>query len=71
MLEWTYHYSRNEVHIERTWTGHGSTSDQTGVNAALLVLGSPMRYSRVGVRKKVSGRFMDVDPGAARINRRR
>lgn len=28
------------------WIGHGSVSDQTGVNAALRALGSSMRYSR-------------------------
>ena len=71
MLAWTYRPSTGEIRITGTWTGHGSTSDQTGVNSALMALGSPLRFSRIGVRKKVMGKYRDVDPGAARINRRR
>lgn len=32
--------------IKETWTGWGSVSDQSGMNAALWALGSNMRYSR-------------------------
>lgn len=68
MLEWTYHWKSDAIRITGTWTGRGSTSDQTGVNSALRALGSDLYYTRVGVRKKVGGKFRDVDPGAARIN---
>ena len=68
MLEWNYYPAAKRVEMLGTWTGIGSTSDQTGVNSALMALGSPLRYSRVGVRKKVGGRLTDVDPSAARIN---
>ena len=46
MLEWKYVPSTGQATITGTWTGWGSVSDQTGVNAALSELGSPMRYSR-------------------------
>src|SRR6266545_4236220 len=48
MLEWHYDMSTfpTTMTITGTWTGLGSVSDQTGVNAALRALGSPMRYSR-------------------------
>lgn len=39
--------------------GHGSVSDQSGINAALWALGSSMRYSR------------DIRGGGPRVNRRR
>lgn len=43
MLRWRY---TDPIIIEGWWVGWGSVSDQTGVNAALRALGSPMRYSR-------------------------
>lgn len=45
MLRWRYTLG-GAVEITGTWTGWGSVSDQTGVNAALDALGSRMRYSR-------------------------
>lgn len=69
MLEWNYYPAVKRVEMIGTWTGIGSASDQTGVNSALMALGSPLRYSRIGV---TSGRHRTItDPGAARINRRR
>lgn len=56
MLRWEYHPGHGEYNIIGTWTGWGSVSDQTGVNAALSELGSRMRYSR------------DQRGGGARIN---
>jgi hypothetical protein len=56
MLRWRYSYPSREVQIIGTWTGWGSVSDQTGVNAALSALGSTMRYSR------------DIRGGGPRIN---
>ena len=55
MLEWKID-DRNQVVITGWWKGWGSVSDQTGVNAALHELGSPMRYSR------------DKRGGGARVN---
>lgn len=45
MLEWEVS-NMGVITITGTWTGHGSVSDQQGVNAALRALGSRMRYSR-------------------------
>jgi len=44
MLEWVW--DEREAQITGWWVGHGSVSDQTGVNAALDALGSPLRYHR-------------------------
>lgn len=44
MLEWQW--DEREAQITGWWIGHGSVSDQQGVNAALSALGSPMRYYR-------------------------
>lgn len=44
MLEWIW--DAREAQITGWWVGHGSVSDQQGVNAALSALGSPMRYYR-------------------------
>jgi hypothetical protein len=41
MLQWDLNKD-----ILGTWTGWGSVSDQTGVNAALDAIGSNLRYSR-------------------------
>lgn len=49
MLAWRYEPRTDgsvHVNVTGTWTGYGSVSDQTGVNAALWALGSPLRYSR-------------------------
>ena len=46
MLEWHYKPSTGDVQITGWWIGHGSVSDQQGVNAALSALGSNKRYSR-------------------------
>lgn len=63
MLEWTLvrniHGVPSEPKITGTWTGWGSVSDQTGVNAALRTLGSNLRYSR------------DTKGGGPRVNPRR
>lgn len=63
MLEWEID-NRGVTTITGTWTGWGSVSDQTGVNAALRVLGSSMRYSRDarGGGPRINPRFMA--PGA-------
>jgi hypothetical protein len=59
MLRWSYDFTSGQVTIIGTWTGHGSVSDQTGVNSALWALGSSLRYSR------------DQRGGGPRINPRR
>lgn len=47
MLEWHYHPNQHPpVTITGWWVGHGSVSDQQGVNAALKALGSEKRYYR-------------------------
>jgi hypothetical protein len=49
MLEWRItltHGGHAAANITGWWIGHGSVSDQTGVNAALKVLGSTLRYHR-------------------------
>lgn len=47
MLEWAYHPNQHpRVVITGWWVGHGSVSDQGGVNAALDALGSTLRYHR-------------------------
>ncbi len=46
MLEWHYDLTNMSIPITGAWTGWGSVSDQTGVNAALWALGSKLRYSR-------------------------
>lgn len=42
MLKWRW----EPLEILESWTGYGSVSDQTGVNAALDALGSRLHYSR-------------------------
>lgn len=61
MLEWRYDLTKLPagITITGTWTGWGSVSDQTGVNAALRALGSTMRYAR------------DTRGGGPRVNPRR
>jgi hypothetical protein len=50
MLEWTYQLHAGDspmtITVTETWTGHGSVSDQTGVNGALDALGSRLHYYR-------------------------
>jgi len=58
MLRWRYVPASGDITIEGTWTGWGSVSDQTGVNAALHALGSNLRYSR------------DTKGGGPRVNPR-
>lgn len=50
MLEWEYGRRTLPITIKVTgwWSGHGSASDQTGVNATLRALDSKLRYSRKG-----------------------
>lgn len=54
MLEWSY--SGTDIKITGWWVGHGSVSDQQGVNAALHELGAPQRYYR------------DIRGGGPRVN---
>jgi hypothetical protein len=59
MLEWQVQRDLGgypvRITITGTWTGWGSVSDQTGVNAALRALGSTLYYAR------------DIRGGGARI----
>lgn len=50
MLKWQQEFSpqghdRGGIIME-SWTGYGSVSDQSGVNSALLAIGSELRYRR-------------------------
>ena len=47
MLQWTEN-SRGEILRCKTSTGHGSVSDQHGMNTAFRVLGLDLYYSRKG-----------------------
>lgn len=63
MLEWSYGRRTLPMTITVTgwWAGHGSASDQTGVNAALSGLGlSHMRY-----RRDQAGGGARVNPGGS------
>lgn len=47
MLRWTDHFGGG-VTIRYTSTGHGSVSDQGGMNTAFKALGVPYRFDRAG-----------------------